>query len=243
MQIANCKSRIAEAAGKSHTRVVAGQSQVCDLQYAFCILQVCFLIVCAGSQVLLAAGAPPAKQKLIDRSPFDEIILNKANGGATIEVLPLNLPQPPLATNPRTGNLKVRLLDRPTEDFAVAWSSVAQVRVFAQILMDEAQRLTTAGKFDEAYDYFVRLRSDYPNFPGLEDAICDYLQRNAVALYQQKQSDRALALLLTLYQRNPSYAGLPKAVPTVAGDIIQRYLREGKYGAARRVLDLWQKQF
>jgi ABC-type transport system substrate-binding protein len=32
-------------------------------------------------------------------------------------------------------------------------------------------------------------------------------------------------------------------VEAVAGEVIQRYLREGNYAAARRVLDLWQNQF
>src|SRR4249919_2849104 len=109
--------------------------------------------------------------------------------------------------------------------------------------MDEGSRLAAAGKFDDAYDYFARLRIEYPNFPGLEDAISDYLQRNAVALYQAKQYDRALALLLSLYQRNPSYAGLPKSLEAVAGEIIQRYIREGNYAAARHVLDMWQTKF
>ncbi len=243
MQVENCKLNLAERAARLATRYTACRSVTCDLQFTLLILQFCLLTLVVGIPTLLAATRPPAKQKLLDRSPFDEIILNKANGGATVEVLPLSLPQRPLTTIPKSGTLKVRLLDRPTEDFAVAWSSVAQLRVFEQILLDEAQRLVAAGKFDEAYDYFDRLRTDYPNFPGLDDAICDYLQRNALALYQDKQSDRALAMLLTLYQRNPSYAGLTNAVPAVAGEIIQRYLREGKFGAARRVLDLWQKQF
>jgi len=47
--------------------------------------------------------------------------------------------------------------------------------------MTEAQRLSSEGKFDDAYDYFVRLRAEHPNFPGLEAAIADYLQRNALA--------------------------------------------------------------
>ena len=87
------------------------------------------------------------------------------------------------------------------------------------------------------------MRNEYPNFPGLEDAISDYLQRNAIALYQAKQYDRALALLLSLYQRNPTYAGLPSNLEAVAGEIIQRYLREGNYAAARHVLDMWQTKF
>ena len=124
------------------------------------------------------AEAPPAekpgvKQKLLERKPFDAVILAKSAGGATLEVQTISLPQRPPVTLPKGGLLKVRVLDRPTEDFEIGWASVAQVRVFEQLLMDEGLRLAAAGKFDDAYDYFGQLRNEYPNSPGLEDAISD----------------------------------------------------------------------
>jgi tetratricopeptide (TPR) repeat protein len=189
------------------------------------------------------AAKAPVKQKLLERRPFDEVVLSKSAGGATLEVQTISLPQRPPTSLPKSGMLKVRLLDRPTEDFEVGWSSVAAVRTFDQLLLAEAQRLTAAGKFDDAYDYFSRLGSEYPNTPGLDSATCDYLQKNALALYQAKEYDRALALLLSLYQRNATYAGLPDVLQAVASEIIQRYLREGDYAAARQVLDMWQNKF
>jgi hypothetical protein len=77
----------------------------------------------------------------------------------------------------------------------------------------------------------------------LKNAVSDYLRRNALELYQSGEHDRALALLVTLHERNPEYSGLANAVQVVAGEIIQRYLREGNYAAARGVLELWQRQF
>jgi len=216
------------------------------LQHAVCKTQVALAIaVCFAQAHLLWAddAKPPPPQSLLDRTPFDLVILNQANGNERLEVQPLDLPQRPLTNLPAQGSLRVRLLERPTEEFDVAWNSIAHVRVFEQLLFEEAQRLATAGKFDDAYDYFARLLGEYPQLAGLDDAISDYLRRNALALYQAKENDRALALLLTLHQRNPKYPGLDSAVGTIAGDIIQRYLREGNYSAARRVLELWRSQF
>ncbi len=216
----------------------------CKLHFAFRILQLLTFAPLGGSSVSHAADPkPPAAQRLLDRTPFDQVVLNAANGNTALEVLPLNLPQRPLAAIPTSGSLKVRLLDRPTEEFEVAWTDIAQVRIFEEVLLDEAARLTQAGRFDEAYDYYARLGAESASLANLNDAICNYLRLNALALYQAKQHDRALALLLTLYQRNPTYAALPSAVETVAGEVIQKYLREGDYAAARRVLDLWQTQF
>ena len=249
LQIASCKMKNQEsrATGKPNVH----RSAICILHFAIFIFQCLSFLALLGCDVAVAddmpaetvPAKPAAKQKLIERTPFDIVVLSKAAGGATLEVQTISLPQRPPTSLPKSGVLRVRILDRPTEDFEIGWGSVAQVRVFEQLLMDEGLRLSAAGQFDEAYDYFARLRNEYPNTPELENAVSEYLQRNAIALYQAKQHDRALALLLSLYQRNPTYAGLPSALESVAGEIIQRYLREGNYAAARHVLDMWQNKF
>ncbi|MEX0610986.1 MAG: ABC transporter substrate-binding protein [Pirellulales bacterium] len=209
-----------------------------DCHRTMAVVFVCLSIGLARAQ----EPANSQQQRLLDRTPFDQVVLNQAGGGKTLDVLPLDLPQRPLAPVPGTGKLIVRLLERPTDEFEVSWADVAQVRVFEQLLLDEARLLTESGQFDAAFDYFAQLSSRYPSLPGLDDAINDYLRRNSLALYQANEHDRALALLLTLYQRDPKSAGLASAVEKVAGEIIQRYLREGDYSAARNVLVLWQTQ-
>jgi tetratricopeptide (TPR) repeat protein len=208
------------------------------------VLGIVLTIGMAPIAVLAAEDATPAPAvRLIDRPPFDQLILKRGSGGEALDVEPLSLPQRPLAAVPVEGTLRVRLMDRPGEEFEVAWTDVASVRVYEELLLAEARRLTEAQDFDEAYDYFARLSAEYPALPGLKNAMSDYLRRNALGLYQAGQHDRALALLATLHQRDPDYGGLANAVQTVAGEIIQRYLREGNYSAARGVLELWLRQF
>jgi ABC-type transport system substrate-binding protein len=216
------------------------RTTIASRRFPFVIRPLSFVML-----LTLLAGASHSTEPtaLIDRPPFDQIVLNEANQNARLDVVPLKLPQRPPRNLPREGKLAVQLLDRPAESFEVDWSGVAEIRVYEQMLLDEARRLTAAGDYDSAYDYFARISNDYPNLPGLDDAVSDYLRRNAYALYQAKQNDRALALLLTLYQRNPRYRGLPDAVETVAGEIITQYLRNQQYEAARAVLDLWRIEF
>jgi tetratricopeptide (TPR) repeat protein len=233
MQNDRCKMQNEERGALPGVATLRRTSAFFFLHFSFCILH--FLYLPASAQ------EPSPKERLFDRTPFDQITLKE--GGKPLEVMPLKLPQRPLTAVPAEGALIVRLLDRPTEEFEVSWSNVARVRIFEELLLDEAKRLTAARNFDEAYDYYARLGSEYPNLAGLNDSIGDYLRQNALALYQAKQHDRALAVLLTLYQRNPKYAGLPAAVETVAGEIIASYLRDGNYAAARGVLELWQTQF
>lgn len=237
MQIEECKLQIAETSTEQGCNPWPRPSAIFILQFAICIFQ-SLLLPPAHAQ---EPSQEPKQERLLDRLPFDQIILKE--GGKTIDVVTLELPQRPLANIPAEGSLNVRLLDSPTEEFEVSWSSVARIRIFEEVLLEEAKRLTTAGNFDEAYDYYARLAAQYPSLTGLNEAISDYLRQNALALYQAKQHDRALAILLTLHQRNPNYAGLSAAVETVASEIIESYLRDGNYTAARSVLEFWQSQF
>ncbi len=193
--------------------------------------------------ILATVSAVAAEERILDSEPYDEVVLTPASGGQSLKVQPLRLPQRPLVTKPVEGSLAVHLLDRPDEDYEVAWSSVAGIRVFEQILLEEAQRLSAAGDFDVAYDYYGRLLAEYPSYPKLNDAVNNYLQQNALALYKSSERDRALALLMSLAKRNPQASGLDKAVETVAGEVIQQHLKQQDFAAARRVLDVWQTQF
>jgi tetratricopeptide (TPR) repeat protein len=250
MQIAKCKLQIWNKRWRKQSRD-SRIAAILILQFAFCSLHSLPTLRAQEQQPQPPAQQPPQQQpaqkpaqqpdKLLDRMPFDQIVLKAGN--ETIDVMLLQLPQRPIAAVPAQGVLKVRLLDRPIEEFEVDLASVAKIRVFEQQLFEEARRLAAAGNFDEAFDYFGRLLREYPTYPGLNEAISDYLRRNALALYQAKQYDRALALLVTLRGRDPSFAGLGGAISTVASDIIEGYLREGKYTAARGVLELWRSKF
>jgi tetratricopeptide (TPR) repeat protein len=192
---------------------------------------------------LLLVAPSAAAERLLDRQPFDEITLTQAGGGQVLKVAPLDLPGRRLPATPPAGDLTVELLDDPRQAYTVSWSDIAQIRLFESMLLAEAQRLSAAGQFDEAYDYFARLLSEYPSLAGLDEAVGDYLRRNSLALYEAKQYERALDLLATLYERDQKSPGLAKAVETVAGQIISQHLREQDYAAARAVLALWQRQF
>lgn len=184
-----------------------------------------------------------AQPRLLDREPFDQVVLKQDHGGDVLNTFILQLPRRPLVSLPADGRLTLELLDHPGDKFDVSWANVAEVRVYEQMLMEEARRLVVDGQFDEAYEYFARLLASYPSFPNLNEAINAYLRRNALALHQSQQDERALALLLTLSERSPGDTGLPNAVEVVAGEVIQAHLRNQNYAAARGVLDLWQTQF
>src|SRR5687768_6913708 len=134
------------------------------------------LTICIAFADVRAAEetSPPVAVRIIDRLPFDQLILKGAGGREPLDVEPLTLPQRPLVAVPVEGTIRVHLLDRPGEEFQVNWSDVAAVRVYEELLLAEAKRLTEASDFDEAYDYFARLSIEYPKLPGLTNAVSDY---------------------------------------------------------------------
>jgi hypothetical protein len=199
-------------------------------------LWACFLAL------LAAATCRAAEDRLADQPAFDQVILNDANKNMVLNVEPLDVPDRRVPAQPQ-GILTIRLRDDPNRQFELGWHDVKQVRLFEQMLLEEADRLTKEGKFDDAFDYYARLLRDYPKLPGLNDAANEYLRRNAVQLIQAQQRDRALAVLAALYERSPNASGLASAVDAVCGPMIEQQLRRKDYAAARAVLDIWRKQF
>src|SRR4029079_14631963 len=120
-QIANCKLKNAES--DAPRKPIIRHSAIYIFHFALCIFQCLLLVVFLRGDVALAddtpAGTfpdkPASKQKLLERRPFDAVTLTHTAGGATLEVQPISPPQRPLATLPKSGLLKVRVLDRPTE--------------------------------------------------------------------------------------------------------------------------------
>jgi tetratricopeptide (TPR) repeat protein len=197
----------------------------------------------------LAAVLPPVTSAqelaLADRQPFDRIVLKQGGPNSVLEVQPLDLPDRRVPNPLPSGSLRYRLTD-PTKssvEYEVPWSRILRVELFEQMLIDEARKLTQAGKFNEAFENYSQLVRRFPNTPGLNEAINAFLQGDALAAFKANEYDRALAVLGALYDRNPGSPGLANAVDTVAGKIIEQYLANKDFKAARLTLDVVAANF
>ena len=193
--------------------------------------------------LVIACTPALAQVPIYEQQPFDRIVLNPANGSTVLRVRPLKLPERRVPFPFPGGRLKLRLIDKPAQEFEVAWSNIARIELFEQIILQEGLKLANDNKFDEAYDYFAKLYSRYPHTPGLATATSRYLQRNALAAFKEGEHSRALAMLASLYERQPNFSGLNKAVDTVTDQIIQGHLKQRDLRTARSVLDVVDKQF
>ncbi len=198
-----------------------------------------------ATTLLLVVVVAPAfgQKKIYDERPFDRITLNAANNNEVIKVRTIDFPGRQVPSPLPSGRLIVRLVDRPGQPYELLWSAIARVELFEQIILTEAMKLTEAGKFDDAFDYFLRLHKSYPDMPGLAQATSRYLQRNALATFRDGEYDRALAILASLYQEQPGANGLARAVDTVADQIIQGHVKKRDLRTARSVLDVVEQEF
>jgi len=190
-----------------------------------------------------------APRRLIDEAPYDVLTLDKSNESKVLKVFPVNLPgrKLPEARKP-TDKLKVKLLADGV-DYEVMWQHVEKLEFFEQMVLAEAVQLTTAGKFDEAYDYFAYLLARYPDTPGLPEARQSYLYLAAGSAFRQQKHDEALAVLEELLVQNPAYRSgensptLMQVLGSIADRILSRYVEKQDYRSARLLLARLSQQY
>src|SRR5690606_17371844 len=131
---------------------------------------------------------------------------NAANDNAVIETVLLDLPERKIPHPlPTSGKLEIRQISQPTIPYTVDWSAIAKIELFEQMVLAEAQRLTAANEFAEAFNYFAFLQDHYPNLPGLEEALQSHLWREASVAYAAGRREEAWPVLHALYLRNPNF--------------------------------------
>jgi tetratricopeptide (TPR) repeat protein len=134
-------------------------------------------------------------------------------------------------------------------DYEVAWQNIDKLEFYEQMVLAEARRLTAAGQFDEAYDYFAHLLNLFPETPGLAEARQSYLYLSAGAAFRQQKHDEALAVLEELLALNPNYrAGensptLLQVLGNIADRILSRYIEQQDYRSARVLLARLAQQY
>ncbi len=215
-----------------HTNDVGGAN---DARLADCVHGLGLLaLVCALGW---APTQVRAEDAIYQQEPYDTIKLDDANKHATLKVRPLDLPDRRLPTKPSPDDeLEVRLFDRPRKVYSLAWGHIVEVKLFERMVLDEAERLTEAKKFDDAYPIYEFLEHRYPTMQELPASYHAYLKAGAGEAFKQQRYDEALALLWDLYACNPDYKGVDKAIVAVAGKLIDKRFSDGDFAGARGLL-------
>ncbi|HEX5103896.1 MAG TPA: ABC transporter substrate-binding protein [Pirellulaceae bacterium] len=200
----------------------------------------------------LADSRPALAQqpkRLFEQDPFDIVTLTETNESKVLKVYPLALPGRKIPEKPKASErLRIKLVEDGSE-YDVAWNDIAQVELFEQMVLAEANRIVGEGKFDEAYDYFAFLLQFYPNMPGLAEGRDAYLYLAAGSAFRQRKYDEALAVLEELLARNPNYragensATLLQVLGNIADPILAAYVAQADYRSARILLNRLVRQY
>jgi tetratricopeptide (TPR) repeat protein len=178
--------------------------------------------------------------RLIDMEPFDRLTV-KQDEARQIDPLKLELKLRPIEMKkrrPLTGEdpaakLRVRLFDRPTPQYEIAWKDIAKVELFEELVLDEAAALILVGNFDRAYENYRFLERRDPQFPGLAEAFAQGLFVEAAYWQAQQESEQALALLNEVHRRRPETEGLQAAISAVVDGLAARHIAAGRFAAVR----------
>ncbi len=202
------------------------------------------LLLCAVWPLIAPHVALAEGERLLDQEPFDEITLNAENGHHVLKVVPLDLPQRRVPENPpANARLRVRLLDRPGAEYELAWFSIDSVKLYEQMLLDEAKQLQAEGNFAAAFENYRWLLQEQPSLPGLNPAVEAFLVQSAAAAFKSQEYAHAYAQLLQLHERDPSHPMVKPALGAVADQLIAEWVRGENYVAARGVFDLLDQKF
>ncbi len=195
------------------------------------------LIILACWFGLCGAGAAAADLPLFEQDPFDQITLDEANAGVVLRVKPLDLPGRRLPARPRpTDTLVIRLVDQPDKKYQIAWASIKHVELFEQMLLQKANDLLSAGKLDDAYDYFSFLEDNYPHMAGLAAASEEFLFQQARAFFERKQYRNALGVLRELHRRNPQHPRLDAVMGAMTEKLVEQYAADDDDPSIRALL-------
>jgi ABC-type transport system substrate-binding protein len=134
---------------------------------------------------------------LLQAIPYDIIEFKEAGtNGNRVKVNLLDLPDRKVPSPFPQGKLQVTVIGkRAGLVYECRWEEIERIRLWENILIEEAKQLTKEGKFDAAFPYIARLMADFPATPGLTEIRRDFLLRDAKAALDSGYLERALSIL------------------------------------------------
>ena len=173
---------------------------------------------------------------LFEREPFDRLTLSQQYGGKRFEVFSIPRNELP-PENQRTKPLRVRLKDRPTQEYDIDWKDIAKYERFEDIVFDAAKALIANKRFDEAFEHLAYLHREYANLRGLDESKQKLLFEEARASFTAGRWEDALVQLNAILEVSPNDPSILTALAAVNRRLLDSYLRQGQYAAVRLLLD------
>lgn len=220
-------------------------------------------VVCYASAVVVVVAQPPAAAdaepskpdaptaspstdtpaSLFDQEPYDLLVLKDAKK-TQWKLVPLDLPRRRLPVDPDPASLlQVRLFESPEKKYEVAWRDIAEVRLFEQLLLDEARRLMRERKYLEAYDFVVHFRRDQPHWAEVDEVEADLLRSEAEATLDGGDVERAVSRLVRLTELKDRNARTRELFARASQQQFEAALKVERFAEARAVVERFLKSY
>lgn len=220
----------------------------------------------------LAIPQGKAVGALYEEVGFDRIILVESEGGGVFDIFPIEFPNGRKPqTLPRAGELKVRFVELPGEEYMVYWSAIESVITFDELVFRELQEKQVALQQKIAQlsarsaprDSHAIEEPDHPLKNALDEVFgyYDYLfrrefsSRDFTNLYRQFLSGEAnyyfkirdwtnaVARLERLYTEQRNFPGLSEMWGRVFNEQLKELTEMRDFFLARRMIQLLQQRF
>ncbi len=177
------------------------------------LLIVVWIVAVLGSGSIQAVqdppqtGAPGDKEvPLVERTPYDQMVLDEFNGNAVIRIVPLkkeNVPSDPL---PQNGYLVFESPELSDDLLQVPFDNIVSFKTYNQLLVDEANELIKAGQFGKAFRnlLYVYDHGGRDN-PEIENALNTCLFEDGRINYQAGNYELALSIFEDIYAKDPTF--------------------------------------
>lgn len=199
-----------------------------------------------------AQGLPPipTPQRLIDREPYDEIVLSDEYSNKRFQIEEVAFPNGVPPANPApTDIFQFRFLDDADDLYEVSWKDIKEYIPFWKRVLEQTRGFVQSSNFSEAYENLIFLKTNYPKVPDVEALHQEFLYRNAVAFQTAGKVTEALALIEELSFVDPSYrapGGNRSAIEIVdqlANKLIGDYLAADNYEFARSWISRFSREY
>ncbi len=171
---------------------------------------------------------------LVDQEPFDLLRLNEANEFAELKVTPLkdaaialNLPVPQKPFDfQQEGTVKFKLVEFDAKYWQTPWKSLVEIKLFEDLLLDEAKRLLNEGDFDLCFRTLLYLKNNTELASSIElrQLFDRCLSEDGKRALAQGRFDDALSIYEELYFRNPRFQSSGKSALEIVTECYDRLI-------------------
>ncbi len=205
------------------------------------------LFVTLGWGSALSAQIP---ERLIDKEPFDEIILSDEYNSKRFQIEEVSFPQgfPPPNPNP-TETFQFRFFDDNDDLYEVSWKDIKEYIPFARVIVEQTKGYVQSGNYPNAYENLIFLKARYPKYPGIDELYQEFLYRNTITFLSAGRFTEALALIEELSFVDPSYRPTTsdrtarELVDFLADKLIGETFVEQQYELTRSWIDRFAREY